>query len=146
MKPWLNTSSASPRTDTTSRPSTSISRPQVASQNGQVRRCVAMRGTLLAQLDPQRARCAGESAGKVEEGGGGPVLAALLAEWPGHDRVRLARAHRAAEPRGQARQDHRRPLAEIRHGRARGAVECAPDELGPHAAVAARRLWAGRPE
>ncbi len=37
MKPWLNTSSVSPRTDTTSRPSVSISRPQVASQNGQVR-------------------------------------------------------------------------------------------------------------
>ena len=37
MKPWLKTSSASPRTDTTSVPSVSISRPQVASQNGQVR-------------------------------------------------------------------------------------------------------------
>ena len=37
MKPRLKTSSASPRTDTTSRPSVSISRPHVASQNGQVR-------------------------------------------------------------------------------------------------------------
>ena len=37
MKPWLKTSSASPRTETTSLPSVSISRPHVASQNGQVR-------------------------------------------------------------------------------------------------------------
>jgi hypothetical protein len=37
MKPRLSTSSASPRTDTTSFPSVSTSRPQVASQKGQVR-------------------------------------------------------------------------------------------------------------
>ena len=36
-KPWLKTSSSSPRTETTSSPRIVTSRPQVASQNGQVR-------------------------------------------------------------------------------------------------------------
>jgi hypothetical protein len=37
MKPWLKTSSLSPRTEITRSPSSVTSRPQVASPNGQVR-------------------------------------------------------------------------------------------------------------
>src|SRR5215217_141810 len=153
-KPRLKTSSASPRTDTTSRPSVSISSPQVASQNGQVRKWIAIRGpycrsptpaALCPQLDPQRARGAGEHALRVVQSRGGPVLAPILAERPREDRVPLPGPYRAAEPRGQAREHHRRPLAEVRDRRAGRAVERAPDELRPDPTFAVRRRCVRRP-
>jgi hypothetical protein len=59
--------------------------------------------------------------------------------------VRLAHSHRASEPGGQAGEHHRRALAEVGDRCARRAVECSPDQLGLHAAVAVALLLARRP-
>ncbi len=59
MKPWLKTSSASPRIDTTRSPSSSSSSPQVASQSGQVRKAV----TAIAPNLTPRGRPAGITCG-----------------------------------------------------------------------------------
>ena len=59
------------------------------------------RRSLLPQLDPERARRAGEHAVRVVQRRGGAALATVHLETPRQDRVRLAHAHagsRAARP------------------------------------------------
>ena len=97
-KPWLNTSSESPRTFTTSLPETVTSRPHVASQKGQVRKCVVSLAATplslpLAQLDPDRARAREHRARRVEEHARGLALAPLAPELPRDQRVGLADPH-----------------------------------------------------
>src|SRR5215212_8754113 len=104
-----------------------------------------MRGTLLPQLYPEGARGTGEHSVRVVQRRAGPVLAPVLAERPGQDRVALARPYRAAQPGGEAGEHHRRSLAEVRDRSARRAVERAPDELGPDPSVAIRGRGVRRP-
>src|SRR4051812_39425163 len=100
--------------------------------------------TLLPQLDPKGPGSTREDSARVVQSGRAPALAPLLAELPGQDRVRLACLHRTAEPGREALQHDRRPGVPVAHGRARGAVERGPHDLGPYEAViVAMRLVGG---
>src|SRR5215207_6851160 len=156
MNPWLRTSCSSPRIETTSRSRVVTSSPHVASQKGQVRwwTRVSMPGRDLTyrlyvgsipELDPERSRDAEHPPAHVEQRRGGVKLPAVRAERPRHDRVQLADPHRVAQPGRQASEHHGRPALEVRHRRARGAVERRPDAFGPHVPVAGADRLVGRP-
>src|SRR5215216_371624 len=73
------------------------------------------------------------------------ALAAIHLERPGDDRVRLSDAHRLVDAGGKAPEHHRRALAEVRHGRARRAVERRPYALAAHVAVVVPDRFVGAP-
>ena len=120
------------------RPRASTSRPQVASQKGQVRWWTSRSRRLAYAAGGSRSSiqsaCDAQISRPLSSNSAQPPwrLRPSIPSGQDSERVPLAHPHAAADPGGEPREDHRRPLAEVRDGRARGTVERAPQALRAH--------------
>ena len=147
MKPWLRTSSSSPRTRRP--PPRRSSSPRDRRWLRRTGRCGSAWpcGADYSRRSSIQSACDAHSSRPSESNRAQAAWCLRPSISSGHDddRVPLADDHRAAEPRREPGQHHRRAGGEVGHRRAGGAVERRPDALRPHVAGAVVERLVGRP-